>query len=483
MKADQRDIALRAPSKHIGIIHFKTGDTDGVSLEIEKWARIFCDAGHKVFLCSGKHGRSEQNEKENIVDKSSSHPPQVTVIAELDYHSSEAMLLNRETFGQISSIRDEADYRKDLLEQADILRQKFEAWIDYCSLDIVIPQNIWSVAVHPAAAIGLAQAIENKGMQVLAQHHDFYWERVDGIRLSCSTAVDFADTYLPPHKKDYSHVVINSLAKNTLEKRKGISAVVIPNVFDFSGPNWEIDAWNSDFRTAFGLQAADIIMLQATRVVPRKGIELAIDVVEAMNKRKSSLVGQRLSNGEIFTKDNRIALVLAGYAQDDTSGTYLKRLRTKAETAHIDMIHIGDRVASTRGMQNNQKVYSLWDAYVHADVVTYPSYWEGWGNQLLEAVKARLPVVLFEYPVYRADIVPVGFSMISLGGSIASWSSEKLAQIEPYRIEAAVEEVLEILVDRQKRENMVELNYRIAQSKFSLEALESYLKPLMLGWS
>lgn len=32
--------------------------------------------------------------------------------------------------------------------------------------------------------------------------------------------------------------------------------------------------------------------------------------------------------------------------------------------------------------------------------MTYPSLREGWGNQFIEAVFAKLPVVLLEYPVW-----------------------------------------------------------------------------------
>jgi glycosyltransferase involved in cell wall biosynthesis len=483
MKGKHTSGCAPCTGKRIGIIHFKTGDTDGVSLEIDKWTRIFQQAGHTVFLCSGKHGRDQLAGATETRQTAAASPVGVTIIEALDYHSAEATRMNRETFYRLPEGCGEGAYRQQMLEQADSLRRELEAWIGDHRLDVVIPQNIWSVGLHPAAAIALAQAIEHTGVQVLAQHHDFYWERVDGIGLTCSSAIEFTDTYLPPHTKGYAHVVINSLAKETLAKRKGIDAVVIPNVFDFSGPSWQRDAWNTDFRTTFGIAPSDIVVLQATRVIPRKGIELAIDVVAALQRHKKTLVGQRLYNGEVFTEASRIVLVLAGYVQDDTTGTYMGQLTRKAVVEGITLVPIGDRITSTRTMRETEKTYSLWDAYVHADIVTYPSYWEGWGNQLLEAVKARLPVVLFEYPVYRADIAPLGFSMISLGATIDSWTAEHLACVAEETIGTAADEVLEVLLDRQKRESMVESNYRIAQQNFSLEALDSYLAPMMSSWS
>ena len=64
-----------------------------------------------------------------------------------------------------------------------------------------------------------------------------------------------------------------------------------------------------------------------------------------------------------------------------------------------------------------KKYTRLWDAYVFADFVTYPSWWEGWGNQLLEAVRAKLPVALFEYPVIWPTS-RTGFRVISFGDQI-----------------------------------------------------------------
>jgi len=46
------------------------------------------------------------------------------------------------------------------------------------------------------------------------------------------------------------------------------------------------------------------------------------------------------------------------------------------------------------------------DTYVFADIISYPSIFEGWGNQFIEAVFAKKPVIVFEYPVFKSDIKP-----------------------------------------------------------------------------
>ncbi len=495
---------------HVGIIHYKTGGTDGVSLEIDKWRSVIEQTGSTVCYCSGDHG--------GVPDQS------VTVIPELNFHNPGAARLNTGTFSTLEPYRRlpfpetgmespqadadtqidadtqadastqtdadtlEARYSRDLAHQTQILKRKLLAWIDSCRITVLVVQNIWSVALHPAAALAVEQTIEERRLQVLAQHHDFYWERVDGIALTCSAAAELADTCLPPHNRAYRHVVINSLAKEALARRKGIDADIIPNVFDFSGPAWSIDTYNRNLRERIGLAPRDLMILQATRIIPRKAIELAIDFTAALSAKRPALNGMRLKNGGTFTGESRIVLVLAGSAEDDATGTYLQRLQNHALRAGVDMIHISDQVAAERGQAPDEKtgfrdLYSLWDTYVHADIITYPSYWEGWGNQLLEAIKARLPIVLFEYPVYVRDIKPLGFEMISLGSSIASRNREDLVQIPAPAIDAAVRQAVNILTNPEKCEKIVNANYQAARENFSMEALLRYLTPLINRWS
>jgi len=117
-------------------------------------------------------------------------------------------------------------------------------------------------------------------------------------------------------------------------------------------------------------------------------------------------------------------------------------------------------------------------------MVTYPSYWEGWGNQLLEAVRAKLPVVLFPYEVYRSDIAPSGFSMIELGKSESLyWDEKGLAMLPQSQIEMAAKEGCKVLFDTHSRSIMVDSNFMIGQKEFSMESLRLLLKPYMTAWS
>ncbi len=448
----------------IGIFHYKLGGTDGVSLEIDKWKRVLEEMGHRVHLCAGDLGAVEG-----------------TLIEELYHHRPDVERLNRNTFLELSDFAGGAEYRAEVERLASAIERQVRDFVEQKEIDSLIPQNIWSMAINPPAAIALARVMRDLQLPTLAHHHDFYWERAGRVALTCGTAIEIADKYLPPRDLLIQHVVINSLAQRELFERKGIEATVVPNVFDFDAPPWQPDDYNRDFRARIGLRENDVLILQATRIVQRKGIELAVDFVKALGspERRACLQRHGLYDGCPFDDDSRIVLVLAGYAEDDPTGRYLNLLRRKVERAGIDVLFIGDLVGGQRQIRGGQKIYSLWDTYVCADFVTYPSLWEGWGNQFLEALRARLPLMLFEYPVYRADIRDKGFRVVSLGSEIQGRDDLGLVRVEQPIIEAAADHGVELLTDARLRQETVEHNFRIGRQHYSLKALRGYLTRLM----
>jgi glycosyltransferase involved in cell wall biosynthesis len=449
--------------KTIGIFHYQVGRPDGVSLEINKWKRVLEEIGHTVHLCAGDLGTVEG-----------------TLIEELYHHRPDAERINYNTFRQLRDYPDDAAYRAELLSLADTIERKVRDFVEEKGINFLIPQNIWSIAANPPVTIALARVMRDLQLPALAHNHDFYWERTGGVALTCATAIELADKYLPPRDPLARHVVINSLAQRELAERKGIESTVVPNVFDFDAPPWQPDGYNHDFRARIGLKENDVFILQATRIVQRKGIELAVDFVKALDgpERRARLKARGLYDGRPFDDSSRIVFVLAGYAQDDLSG-YTEHLKQKIQCSGIDALFIEDSVSGQRQTRDGEKIYSLWDTYAFADLVTYPSLWEGWGNQFLEALRARLPLMLFEYPVYQADIKDRGFRVISLGSEIQGQDDLGLVQVAPQVIEAAADQAVELLTGARLRQQTVEHNFQLGRQHYSLESLRGYLVPLM----
>jgi glycosyltransferase involved in cell wall biosynthesis len=452
--------------KTIGIIHYQVGRTDGVSLEIDKWKQVLEEMGHTVHLCAGDLGAVEG-----------------TLIEELYHHRPDVERLNHNTFVKLRDYADEAAYKAEMERIAEALEHKLRDFVAEKGIDFLITQNAWSNSCSPPVSIAIARVMRDLQLPTLAHHHDFYWERIDGVALTCATAIELADKYMPPRDPLIHHVVINTLAQRELAERKGIEATVVPNFFNFDALPWQPDDYNQDFRVRIGLKENDILILQATRIVPKKGIELAVDFVKVLNspERRARLKARGLYDGRSFDDHSRIVLVLAGYAQDDVTGRYLNTLKQKIERAGIDALFIEDMIGGRRQTRDGQNVYLLWDTYVFADFVIYPSLWEGWGNQFLEALCTRLPMVLFEYPVYQADIKDKGFRVVSLGSEIQGRDDLGLVQVAPRVIEAAADQAVELLTDAGLRQETVEHNFQLGRQHYSLESLRGHLTRLIEG--
>jgi glycosyltransferase involved in cell wall biosynthesis len=452
---------------NIGLFHYLANFTDGVSLEMNKWKQVFEQMGHTVQIFAGKFGSNEE-----------------ILIEEMYHHRSDSLLLHANTFKALKDYNNEAIYRADLNRLSGIIEKKLQSVIEKERINFLVPQNVWSVAANPAVAIALTNIMRKYKIPALAHNHDFYFERINGYVLTCNTAAELVDLYFPPRDPLAKHVVINSLAQHNLMQRKGINSSIIPNTFNFEDGIWEPDDYNQDLRHRIGLQEDDIFILQATRIVTRKGIELAIDFVEALNspKRRNILKSHGLYNGRTFSDNSRIVLVIAGHAMDDVPGEYKNLLVRKAKEIGVETIYIEDLISERRETVNGVKKYSLWDSYVYADLVTYPSQWEGWGNQLLEAIRARLPVMLFEYPVYEADIKEKGLQVISLGNQIKGHDDNGLFIIDPKIIDIAADQAIEFLINYDLRQRTVDHNFRVGKKHYSIDTLYIYLEQLMRGF-
>ena len=445
---------------NIVMIHYKCGSTDGVSLEMDKWKLVLEKIGHNVKYLAGE------------IKGEMIYPP-------LFHTSKIAKNFYAYSFQSKPVFKNEVEYKDKLYIEVEKCETIIRNYIKKNKIDLIIAQNVFSVAMNIAVAIALENVVKELDIKLLSQHHDFFWERKAGVNYGCDFAKEIADNYLPPTNKRYKHVVINKQGHDTLLKRKGLESTIIPNVFDFEAPQWEIDDYNKDFKKALGINENDIILLQATRIVDRKAIELAIDTVSKMNEIKSNYYNMKLYNGKIFKENSNLTILLAGNSCDDDSGTYLSRLISKAKHLNVKIKVISDRVDHSRKVINKKKIYSLWDTYVYSDLITYPSYWEGWGNQFLEGLFAKKPMIVFEYPVFLTDIKDKGFDYISLGNSYNVDKLTELFYVEDAILHNAASKAFEYLFNIEKRKNSVNKNFIIGKKYFSLESLEILLEKII----
>ena len=446
---------------NIGVCHYRVEETDGVSLEMEKWKEVLEQEGHTVYFISGN------KVKGNIID-----------IKELFYQHEENKKIHQNAFINLLDYSNENALKKSVLDFADKIEKRLtDIIIDY-EIDLLIVNNIWSLGYSLPAGIGFFNSIIKTGTKCIAHHHDFYWERERYAKPTCPYIEYLLDKYFPPESNLIKHIVINLIAKSNLKKLKRTDSYVIPNVFDFNSRSWEIDDYNRNFKQDISLNKNDIIILQATRVAERKAIELAIDVIDELAKiiYTKTALNIRLFDKRNFIEKNKIVMVLPGLIESNKE--YVVKLKEKAKGSNVELLFINNIIKHKRCCINGKKYYSLWDAYVHADIVTYPSIYEGFGNQLLEGIFAKKPMVVFEYPVYKTDIKNKSFKIISLGDKY-SLSKNGLIKIKNKKIKKAASRCYKLLINNNKREVIINRNFHLANRYFSYKNLKEHLKKII----
>jgi len=423
-----RDFKSITEFKNVAFISTRIAGTDGVSLEIEKWAEVFEKEGFTCYYFAGELDR----------------PPEVSYLSpEAHFTHPDIKDVYQQSFG---TTRRDRSVSKKMYHLAIKLKDDLYEFVEKHDIHIIIPENALTIPLNIPLGIALTEFIAETNIHTIAHHHDFYWER---DRFMINAVQDYLNMAFPAVLPSIYHMVINSVADSQLSLRTGVSARIAPNVMDFAEPPPPPDDYTSDVRQALGIADDELFILQPTRVVQRKGIEHAIEMVNRL-ERKAKLVISHASGDE-------------GYG-------YEQRLVEYSKLMKVDTIFVSDIINEHRGRTaDGRKVYTLEDIYPYCDLVTYPSTFEGFGNAFLEAVYFRKPIVVNAYSIYTKDIKPKGFSVIELDGFVTA---------------EAVEKTKKVLDDPELRRKMVDLNYDLGLKYFSYSVLHRGLRDFLSsrGW-
>lgn len=443
---------------NIAMLHFRVGATDGVSLEMNKWKTVLENLGHRVILIA-----AEENQTNAIIIK------EMSIITE--YHRK----LFKNCYEEMTDYLSDRELESEVYLQANIIEEKLTYIIKKFQIDLIIPNNISSLGLSLPSGIAIGNVIDKSQIKVIFHHHDFYWERTRYNNPTAPFISELLKKYFPFHNDRTKHCVINEIAKDELLKRRNISAIVVPNVFDFDGPRWKIDNFNQNLKAELGIKHNDIVFLQGTRIEDRKAIELALDVIESIHQKKEQFIGKVLYSKKMFTQDSKIHFVIAGL--NEIREDKYKILKNKIDNMSFKTHIIHNMIGFERKIQP-EKSYALWDVYTIADYVTYPSILEGWGNQFLEAVFAKKPLLIFEYPVYISDIQKCGFSTVSLGKYYKN-NHQGLFTVSKTRIENSANDILDILFHGETYEAIVDKNFTIGKNLFSYKRLTRIMSSIL----
>jgi len=412
---------LRTQGKRIAFVSTRIAGTDGVSLEIAKWANVIERVGVECYYITGESDRPAER---------------TAFIEEAHFNHPEILDITRRAFG---TEKRDPQLTNDIIRLARTVRDQLNAALDRFQIDAVIAENALTIPMNLPLGIALVEVIQEQRVGCVAHHHDFHWER---DRYLVTAVDDYLRYAFPPALSQIQHVVINSPQAQEFSRRTGLSCRIIPNVMDFARPPTPPDDYARGFRAAIGLREGDLLILQPTRVVARKGIEHSIELVRRLNQPGAKLV--------------------ISHESGDEGDEYAGRIREYADLMSVEVLFVADWISETRGVsEEGRQLFTLNDVFSQADLVTYPSEYEGFGNAFLEAVYHKQPIVCNRYTIYRADIEPMGFDTVVFDG---------------YLTNDTMDHVRRILNDAKRRQEMVDHNYEIARKFFSYEVLEAELR-------
>lgn len=435
-------------SHRIGFISTRFAGTDGVSLETAKWAEVLERLGHSCFYFSGQSDRP--SEISQVVPEAFYRHPVIDAINTVAYAG---------TWGTPEQTRasrpDLVGLHKDFFsiyirpphisrqvqELKEYLKKELYSFVRAFEVELLIVENASTIPLNIPLGLAIAEFVAETGFPMIAHHHDFHWERQ---RFAVNCVSDYIASAFPPVQHPIRHVVINTVQAQQLASRYGVFSRVIPNVMDFDVPPPAPDAYCSTVRADLGVHDGEYLVLQPTRIIQRKGIEHAIELVRRLGFK---------------------ARLVISHAAGDEGTAYERRVHEFADLLGVSISFEADQVGDTRStLPDGRKIYTLGDVYPQADLVTYPSSIEGFGNAFLEAVYYRRPLVVNNYSIYEIDIKPKGFRVVEFDGFIS---------------DATLTDVRRILLDRDLAAAWAEENYALAKRYFSYSMLEIRLRTLL----
>lgn len=412
---------------NIGFISTRFQGTDGVSLETEKWRTVLERMGYECYFFSGLSDWDP--EKSMVFDLAFFGHPRIQEIQERCFGTT---VRSRALTGEIQEVRFH-------------LKKALYDFVDTFKLDLLIIENAVTIPMNIPLGLAITEVIAETGMPTIAHHHDFAWERQ---RFTVNAVEDYLSMAFPPRLHTINHVVINSEARKQLSYRCGLSSIIIPNVFDFSKEPPEIDDYARMLRSDLGIRADDTLLLQPTRIIARKGIEHSIELAHRL-------------------KDHRAKLLISHQERDEGSG-YFNRTMEYGKLLGVDVIVRPDIIGPSRGITpEGKRKYSLWDCYLNADFVTYPSLYEGFGNAFLEAIWFRKPILVNRYSIFEQDIEPVDFDVVTM---------------DSYITDDTLDAVRAILDTPEAVRMMTMKNFELGKRFFSFSLLEQRIKQVLMNF-
>lgn len=330
----------------------------GVESVMAQHARLMAQDGHEVCMVAG---RGEQMDErvgfQRIAEVDSRHPEVMSLKAELDA-------------GRIPA---------GFEPMVERIGEDLQAVIN--GADLLIAHNVCSLNKNLALTAALHRLSQRGGPQLILWHHDLAWTtpRYRG-ELHDGYPWDLLRTDWPwATQVVVSEARRRELAELTEAPLERIR--VAPNGIGMA-EFFKLEDESRRLCEELRLSEAEPLMLLPVRITPRKNIELALQVLAALQEQKA---------------EARLVVTGPLGPHNPANSAYLERLRALrtelglANTAHF-LAELVDHALPDRAIA---------DLYKLSDLVFLPSREEGFGIPILEAGLTGIPMFCSDIPPLR----------------------------------------------------------------------------------
>src|SRR3984885_7244610 len=337
----------------IGLVHYTSWPTvGGVEVILRQQAGLMAKAGHEVSVICGSGLQFSPNIKTVVLeDLNISSPPVIAAQAEIWNGYPGA--------GYFALVRKLRDQLAPLLQ----------------GMDCVIAHNLMTMPFNLAATQMLTE-LADSGVKVLAWTHDLAASNQD-YSLPRNSTVDMIREKHP----NIRYVAVSQARANEFRDLTGDSVEsVIPNGLDLAtvlGLTSEVEALLNE------IDSQATLFLYPTRILPRKNLGLAIQILKALNEL-----------------GHNAYLLVTGAANQYNAGAQALLSGLKQQAADLA---VADRViwVNERFQVDEQQLRSL---YLAADALLFSTRQEGFGLPLLEAAALRLPIFCSDIEPLRSNL-------------------------------------------------------------------------------
>jgi len=389
-----------------GFFIARIGGLDGVSVEVMHRIRIMNALGHKIYVFTGELENLERFEKMTGVSRD-----RIRVVPNARLGDEDNQKIRKAAFGTDVKIVDAAT--RLLCEvAAEKLKKELELFISENEIEVGFCDNIFGLPSQVPFALAMKNIAgqHRRNMRIIAWDHDWWWERysveeravfpegtLPGGEKSLLVRPEYASekvsylgeeilTDLKPSNYDMEHVVVGTYLTDA--DLKDLKATLISNIVPQKDVLFgTLSAERISYiRTKLGIEEGDSMLLVPVRPVPRKQIELDIELAADIKKEKAL---------------NTKLVIMLPQESDNARKEYVAHLIQKARDEGFedtDFIFASDKL---KGIDIDP-----WELYQASDVVLCASFWEGDGNNTKEAIASKRCVVAYPNPAYRIHFRP-----------------------------------------------------------------------------